>query len=200
MEIGVVVDTLSALAVAGVESVLELAGCPVQRVSDPLAWAKQTEPEGVLIAGCASRRDCELFSRMSDAAPELHTVALAASVTLAAPLLRHGASAVLPVASATAWLVVAVEALGSGLSIAPESVLRGWALSGSADRDQSVITDQEVDWLRIIGSGVTISRLADTVGYSERNMKRLLARTYRKLGATTKTQALVEAARLRLLE
>lgn len=200
MRIGIVVGSLAPLTAAGAESVLEGAGLEVERVGQPVAWAATVESGSVLVAGCASRSDCDLFLRIREASPHVPTVALTTSPSLSPPLLRCGAWVVLPSATSVSWLLVAVEAIGAGLSVVPHLAFHDWTPTGGKAQDTGHVTDQEIDWLRILASGVTIGRLADTVGYSERNMQRLLAATYRKLDVSTRTEALLEATRRGLLD
>ncbi len=200
MRIGIATKSLAPLTAAGAESVLVAAGMNVQQVSHPVAWAVAGESASLLVAGCASRQDCDLFLRIRENTPQIPTIALVASPALSEPLFRYGAWVVLPVAMSVDWLVVAVEAVGAGLSIAPHVVFRDWTPTDTRGQGAMQVTDQEIDWLRILASGVTIGRLADTIGYSERNMQRLLATTYRKLDASNKTEALMAAAQQGLLD
>jgi DNA-binding CsgD family transcriptional regulator len=52
-----------------------------------------------------------------------------------------------------------------------------------------------IAWLRHLSEGRTVADLADSVGYSERMMYRLLANLYRRLGARSRTKALMLAQR-----
>jgi DNA-binding NarL/FixJ family response regulator len=196
MHIGIAISSLAPLMAAGVAAVLEGAGLDFRQVPDPVTWAGAVKTDCVLVAGCASPADCDLFLRIYEVAPRMRTIAVVAAPTLSQPALEHGAAAVLPVTMSTDWLVTVVKAINAGLMVAPlPSPYRAQA-SGS---NQLHLTGQEIDWLRILGSGVTIGRLADTAGYSERNMKRHLANTYQKLGTTSRVEALIRAAQLGLI-
>jgi DNA-binding NarL/FixJ family response regulator len=61
------------------------------------------------------------------------------------------------------------------------------------EADTGPLTAQEIDWLRRLTDGTSVSRLADHVGYSERMMFRLLAQTYAKLGVDNRTKAIIQA-------
>jgi len=56
------------------------------------------------------------------------------------------------------------------------------------------ISDQEIRWLRSLAEGMPVAHLALEEGYSVRSMYRRLARTYRRLGAANRMQALIRAA------
>ncbi len=62
------------------------------------------------------------------------------------------------------------------------------------------LSDEEVDWIRALARGSTVSHLADQVGYSEREMYRLLADVYDRMGARDRIDAIVTAARLGLVD
>lgn len=55
-------------------------------------------------------------------------------------------------------------------------------------------------WLRELAQGSTVTALARTAGYSEREMYRLLAKLYTRLAATGRTEALLAAERWGLLD
>ncbi|WP_420451190.1 hypothetical protein [Ilumatobacter sp.] len=66
-----------------------------------------------------------------------------------------------------------------------------------ARRDDSW-TPEELNWLRLLASGLSVCDLAAEVGYSRRTMSRRLRTVYTRLDASRQTQALATAARLGL--
>lgn len=60
--------------------------------------------------------------------------------------------------------------------------------------DQIVLNDNEVQLLRGVAAGSTTIDLANEHGYSERSMYRLLKDIYKKLGVTSRTEAIGKAA------
>jgi DNA-binding CsgD family transcriptional regulator len=54
--------------------------------------------------------------------------------------------------------------------------------------------------LRLLGQGGTVAALAQSAAYSEREIHRLLAGIYRRLGASNRTDALLRAERWGLLD
>jgi DNA-binding NarL/FixJ family response regulator len=61
-------------------------------------------------------------------------------------------------------------------------------------------SDQHLEWLRALSQGVSISELAERIGYSERAMYRLLKDLYSAIGAKNRTEALLKASRHGWLE
>ncbi|MDQ3641282.1 MAG: hypothetical protein M3450_07420 [Actinomycetota bacterium] len=59
---------------------------------------------------------------------------------------------------------------------------------------------EEVGWLQTLARGATVARLAGEVGYSEREMFRILSNLYQRMGVVSRTEALVQAAQWGLLE
>jgi len=72
--------------------------------------------------------------------------------------------------------------------------------SSGAHGPESTITRDEAAWLVSLSQGTTVVRLADEAGYSERAMFRRLADLYSRLGARSRTEALLAAERLGLLD
>ncbi len=110
-------------------------------------------------------------------------------------LLAGGATA-LPSGAPDDDVVVAVAAAARSLTCVPAEAAR--SLAGAAG-DEPAVTAREVSWLRVLADGGTVAGLARTVGYSEREMYRLLRGLYARLGADTRTEALLRADRRGLL-
>lgn len=62
------------------------------------------------------------------------------------------------------------------------------------------VTGEETQWLCQLAQGVKINRLADSVGYSERAMYRLLQTLYGQMKVNGRSQAVVQAERWGLLD
>lgn len=115
--------------------------------------------------------------------------------------LGHGAR------SAVAWDADPAEIVAT-----LEQALRGWvrlpaaaatALAGEwpgAHQPRPEISEDEVAWLVDLAAGVTVSRIADQTGYSERAMFRRLHELYTRLGVNGRAEAIVAAERLGLLD
>lgn len=62
------------------------------------------------------------------------------------------------------------------------------------------LSPNEREWLRRLAAGATISALARHLGYSDREMHRVMRRLYDRMEVTNLYQALIVATRLELLE
>jgi DNA-binding NarL/FixJ family response regulator len=93
-----------------------------------------------------------------------------------------------------------LAACRSGWAMVPLDAARELARAGSRSHRVAGIGDDEVQWIRAPADGATVAALADRVGYSEREMFRLLHDLYHRMGAKSRTEALVTAARWGLLE
>ena len=116
-----------------------------------------------------------------------------------ASALRRGAVGVLPPG---AELELAVEVLRSavaGLVVLPERIARA-IHQPSTTTAPPPLQARERQWLRQLGTGTTVSALAESAAYSEREMYRLLSKLYTRLGAANRTEALLRAERWGVLD
>lgn len=96
-------------------------------------------------------------------------------------------------------LVEAVRAAARECAVLPSRVARRMAAGVAPDDTAPALSEQQVGWLRELVSGATVTSLARSSGYSEREMYRLLSALYARLGVTTRTEALLRADRWGLL-
>ncbi|MEU5878779.1 hypothetical protein [Spirillospora sp. NPDC047279] len=85
----------------------------------------------------------------------------------------------------------AMRAIVGGYGLVPVEVLRSLAAGAVHEGTARPLSDDEIGWLRQLADGVTVGRLAEWGGYSERMMFRLLAELYGRLGAENRTKALM---------
>ena len=133
--------------------------------------------------------------------PEVRSVALLQAVDTrryARALAR--CTAAVPMEAELDELVATVWAASRGRTLLPGPVAR--ELAARAETSESVpdLSDQQVRWLRALASSATVTSLAKSAGYSEREMYRLLSALYARLGVTTRTEALLRADRWGLLQ
>jgi DNA-binding CsgD family transcriptional regulator len=93
-------------------------------------------------------------------------------------------------------LLRAIDAAMAGLAILPVELIRALA-PGS---EVWLLSEEETMCIRSIASGETVSSLAETIHYSERETFRRLKNLYRRLGATGRDEAIARAAKLGLLD
>jgi DNA-binding NarL/FixJ family response regulator len=83
----------------------------------------------------------------------------------------------------------------AGRSILPTDVVRALASTSTEVTANEPVrpTPREAAWLQDLARGVSVARLADRAGYSERMMFRRLRELYARLGASGRTDALIRA-------
>lgn len=92
-----------------------------------------------------------------------------------------------------------------GISLAGHSVIPQWAAGVFAARipqrppSDQWVSNQEVEWLRLLADGMTVGALASRIGYSEREMFRNLHDLYTRIKVKSRTGALLWAERHGLL-
>ena len=112
--------------------------------------------------------------------------------------LRHSAAPANGGAEAEAIVAVAAAAC-HGAALLPLAVAARLSSAPDIHRPGPVLTDEESRWLEALARGMTVARLADGAGFSERAMFRRLADLYTRLGVTGRSEAIVAAERLGLL-
>ena len=112
---------------------------------------------------------------------------------------RRGAAGVLDPGTELEHAVEVVAAAAAGLVLVPDHV--GEALTAGREPSSApAVSATERSWLRWLGAGGTVSSLAGDAAYSEREMYRLLRKLYTRLGAQSRTEALLQAERWGLLD
>jgi len=139
------------------------------------------------VLGDAEARDVPLVHVVDDATPEASAEAL-----------RLGATGVIALDAELNQVIGVVRAAAEGQTLLPRQVARSLCRSQAGPVPQ--LLAKERDWLRHLADCGTVAGLARTVGYSEREMYRLLGGVYARLGAGNRTEALLLAERWGLLE
>jgi two-component system response regulator DesR len=86
-----------------------------------------------------------------------------------------------------------------GNVLLPMSVLRAAVVGGSPSLKTLAVSEDELKLLRRLADGETVKAIAESVWLSRRQMHRRLRQLYRRLGASTRSEALTRAAKLGLL-
>lgn len=115
-----------------------------------------------------------------------------------AAALRAGVTGVITVADDPDRVVAVLRSAARGDTVLPRAVVQ--ALCRPATLPPPSLTVVEQAWLRRLASGGTVAGLARACGYSEREMYRRLSSVYLRLGAHTRTEALLLAERFGLLD
>lgn len=134
-------------------------------------------------------------------APGVAIVALLedATVTGYRRALRLGLAGTVSREASTEQIVAVVCAALAGTTLLPCPIARQLAERGGVEQPLP-ISDNEAGWLRAMADGATIATLAQAARYSERQMHRLIANLYKRIGAANRQQALVFAARYGILD
>jgi DNA-binding NarL/FixJ family response regulator len=182
----------------GLELAFSEAGYRVEHPADMGRWA---EAAGIraLVATCRSASEARRLALARARGADTVAVALLGEESSAAyrEVLETGVeSAVARDASLDRIVEVVGAALGRR-TVLPTEVARSLARGG---QDEDGLEDQHADWLRALARGATVGELAESVGYSERAMYRQLRRLYERLGATNRTEALLQALRRGLID
>jgi DNA-binding NarL/FixJ family response regulator len=177
----------------GVVTVLSAAGHVVETPSDVVAWARQT-PTAIVILTVLSERDWKLLERLTATDASCGVIALVETAPAAAGVraVRSGARCVLAREVSTEMLRRAVEAVIEGHSVMPSDVAAALA-TNVPEPAPPTLTPEELSWLRQLSGGITVARLAERAGYSERAMFRLLRSVYRSMGVDGRMAAVLRA-------
>lgn len=124
---------------------------------------------------------------LEDASPEHYVEALAA-----------GASAVVAEDAPVMAVVEAVEAAMKGRAVLPIPIAQ--ELAREANRWRPPLSGEEIEWLRKLAQGTTVSQLAEESFHSERDMYRVLRRLYARIGVASRAEAIVAATRWGLVD
>ena len=113
--------------------------------------------------------------------------------------LRCGARSAVAWSGAPELVAQVVEAAISGHALLPAEVAAALArrVPGSAALD---VSDEERHWLCVLAEGSTVGQLAAEGRRSERGMHRLLHDLYARMRVTKRSEAIVLAARMGLLD
>lgn len=180
----------------GLESALAAARVSVAHPADARTWlAAETRRAALLSMHVPDHLDL-----LAELAAAGKVVALVRSQESAIAALRAGAVGVADWHDPPADIVEVATAALRGRVILPVTLVR--QLTGALPRhdEPPELAPEEVSWLAALAGGSTVTRLADEVGYSERAMFRRLADVYARLGAHNRTEAMLAADRLGLLE
>ena len=197
---------------------------PVLAVVSPLAWAPvafppaprsaqsrapEPRPPGLGSSGLGSSGlgslglgSLGLGSAVSGSPPR--TPALILMVTDDSPeayasALQAGAIGVISATGELAEVVQVIRSAIAGWTRLPRQTARALAEQGH-HAPPLELSDQEHDWLRQLAAGSTVAALARGAALSERETYRRLTLLYARLGAPSRTDALLQAQRRGLLD
>lgn len=154
------------------------------------------EPHGSVVVVLPLQRDP---SRPPLDTVEANEVVVVAEASTAAYVegLRTGATGVISPATPGEDAIAVIRGAARGHALLPRAVVR--ALQSAAG-PVVTLSDRERSWLRDLASGARVSDLARAAGLPDRDLYRSLAEVYARLGAATRSEALLVAERAGLLD
>lgn len=174
----------------GLSAALVAAGYDVDEPDDVALWAGAGPERGLRLGALATVGD------------ESGTLNLEALVVLDVPViallkrpstlaykeaLRLGAAAAVDWSAASEEVVEVFGQALCGRSALPVAVTQALVRASAGDGEPSVA---ETKWLRLLSEGMSVSQLAELAPYSEREMYRRLRDLYRRLGVSSRVQAI----------
>lgn len=163
--------------------------------TDLRTWARGGDQRVILLT-VHTATDWDLLSDLCHLSDDVVVIAILEEATVAGYLraITSGAAGAIPRTVSMAKLRAVFRAAVAGSTLLPTEVVRALAGRGSetapaADHPST----RETGWLRDLANGMSVGRIADGAGYSERMMFRLLRDLYARLGARNRTEALMLA-------
>jgi DNA-binding NarL/FixJ family response regulator len=178
----------------GVDDVMRNAGYDVETPEDLLAWITAGGNRAIVLLTLLRPADWTLLATLR----ESHSVTLIAVIengdlTLSMRALGSGAVGVMAREADSDTVRDVLAAAATGRSVLPVEVVRALATTGDARRPDRIPPETEISWIRQLARGLTVARLAEQAGYSERMMFRLLRAVYRRWGVANRTEAIIHA-------
>jgi len=161
-------------------------------------WASVLEAYGPDVAAW------DLGGAADDRPPDLERIgipvlALAPDEERAAEALAAGARGAIFRDADGPRLAAALAAVARGLVVVDEALAEPWRRRGAAAGTLDALTPREREALDLLAQGLSNRRVAERLGISERTAKFHVNAILAKLGAESRTEAVVIAARLGLI-
>ena len=128
-------------------------------------------------------------------AERIPTLALVRDEETALEALRAGASGVLLRAADGERLLAAAHAVAQGVGVLEPALLRSLVAARAAPADSLSLTPRETEVLNLLAEGLSNKLVAERLKISEHTAKFHVNAILNKLGAETRTEAVVLAAR-----
>jgi DNA-binding NarL/FixJ family response regulator len=160
--------------------------------ADLRAWAHDAERRVVLLT-VQEATDWDLLSDLCQL-PGMVVIAMLDEATVSGYLraISTGAAGAIPRTASKVTLRAVFQAAVEDSTLLPTDVVRALAGRG-AEKTAEHPSTREIGWLRDLANGVSVARIAEDAGYSERMMFRLLRDLYTRLGTRNRTEALMLA-------
>jgi DNA-binding NarL/FixJ family response regulator len=160
-----------------------------------MAWIEQEERRVVFLT-LETPPDWAILADLQRASLDLIVVAVLVEDTVQSYVRAILAGALIAIprnAPAENIRRVFQEAVNGAITL-PIEVIKALAASSTGSTDKPPLSEQEIEWLRLLVRGVSVARIAEANGYSERAMFRLLRGLYQRMGTKNRTEALLLAS------
>lgn len=177
------------------------AGFDAETVADPEAWVAEDGRRAVLLTAKLPD-DSGTIRKLVATNPELRVIVLLKDATPSAyrEALSAGASGAISWDDDPEAVVDVLRAALRDHCLLPAEVVRTLVKTNGGCTAGPRVKPWEKKWLQMLADGATIAELAQEANYSEREVFRLLHGVYQKLGARSRVEAVVKAARAGLLD
>ncbi|MEU1249093.1 DNA-binding response regulator [Micromonospora arida] len=179
----------------GIADVMRTVGYDVESPEDLMAWSATIPGPHVVLLTLLRPADWALMAAIHRRRPAVMLIAAVENgdSELAARALRSGAIGVVAREADAEAVQSVLTAAASGQSVLPVDVIRLLASADHPARFGPVASETEISWIRQLTQGLTVARLAEHAGYSERMMFRLLRGLYQRWGVANRTEAMIFA-------
>ncbi len=174
------IETASPVTRAGLESLLEGAA-------------------GIELADLPSQADVALLDERPNGVPGALPTVVLSDEPLTTRLLRGGVRAVLPREAAPDQILAALHAAAAGLVAIPAET-GATMIPAASDSDVESLTPREMEALEMLAEGLSNKQIAAALHISEHTAKFHVNSILGKLGAGTRTEAVMHALRRGLLK
>ncbi len=173
------------------EEALELAGSPIGHPDIMLVDVRLPEMDGL-----------EVTRRLTREHPDLGVIILTAydDPGYATEAMKAGAKAFILKTAEGEEVLDTVRMVAHGHAVLDAAVWDALADGGSPPAQRFGLTKREMDVLRLMGKGYSNRSIARALGLSEATVKTHVERVFRRLEVNDRTEAVVKAIRLRIIE
>lgn len=179
----------------GVADVMQNSGYDVESPEDLLAWIAAGGDRAIVLLTLLRPADWTLLVTLRESRSAVTLIAVIENGDLALSVRALGSGAVGVMAREADFDTVrdVLAAAISGRSVLPVEVVRALTATRDVQRPDRIPPETEISWIRQLTQGLTVARLAERAGYSERMMFRLLRDLYQRWGVANRTEAIIHA-------
>jgi len=144
----------------------------------------------------------EVTRRLSDEHPDVRVIILTANEdpAYATEAMKAGAKAYVLKSAEGEEVLDTVRMVAHGHAVLDRNVWNALAEQGRSRGEQFGLTAREMDVLSLLGKGYRNREIADSLGLSPTTVKSHVARIFKRLGVSDRTDAVVKAFRLGIIE